>query len=201
MKHPNKQAPLDRLLAEVRACAHCSADLPLGPRPILSAHRDATLLIIGQAPGTRVHASGVPWTDPSGVRLRAWLDVSEDVFYDPQKIAIVPMGFCYPGRDDRGGDRPPRPECAPLWHARLLELLPRIRTTLLIGSYAQKYYLGDDAKKTLRETVRHWEEFAPRYFPTPHPYPRNQRWLKNNPWFEDEVVPALRAQVRQLIGS
>lgn len=190
--------PLAQLLGEVRACAVCREALPLGPRPVLRAHRDASVLIVGQAPGTHVHESGIPWDDPSGVRLRRWLDVTPDVFYDERRFAIIPMGFCYPGRDPRGGDRPPRPECAPLWHDRLRAHLPAIQLTLLIGQYAQRHYLGSRRKKSLTETVRHWREYAPAYLPTPHPSPRNTFWLQRNPWFEEEVVPALRARVRAL---
>jgi uracil-DNA glycosylase len=194
------QPRLDALLAEVRACTHCQSLLPLAPRPVLRAHSQASVLLVGQAPGTRVHESGVPWNDPSGVRLRQWLDVSPELFYTPEKFAIIPMGFCYPGRDPRGGDCPPRPECAPLWHSRLRALLPNIRLTLLIGSYAQQYYLGARAHKKLSDTVLHWRDFAPDFLPVPHPSPRNTRWLKRNPWFETEVVPALRERVHALIS-
>jgi uracil-DNA glycosylase len=143
------QAELDTLLGEVRACTHCAADLPLGPRPVVRAHRDSAVLVIGQAPGTRVHESGVPWDDPSGKRLRQWLNVTREEFYDTSRFAIVPMGFCYPGRDKRGGDSPPRPECAPLWHGRLLEQMPNIRLTLLIGNYAQKVLPGQTRRENL----------------------------------------------------
>ena len=196
-----KQAAIEALLAEVRACTRCAAALPLGPRPVLRAGSGARILIVGQAPGTRVHASGIPWDDPSGVRLRQWLDVSPETFYDTTKLAIIPMGFCYPGRDARGGDRPPRPECAPLWHRRLLALLPDIELTVLIGSYAQRYYLGERAHRALTDTVRHWQDYGPAYLPTPHPSPRNTLWLKRNAWFEAEVVPELRARVHGLLGG
>lgn len=194
-----EHAALERLLAEVRACRICAAELPLGPRPVLRAAATARVLIIGQAPGTRVHATGIPWNDPSGDRLRQWLGVDRDTFYDASRIAIMPMGFCYPGRLPRGGDRPPRPECAPQWHARLLNYLPRIALTLLVGSYAQAYYLGPAQAKTLAETVRGWRGYGPRYVPTPHPSPRNTLWLRKNPWFEDEVVPHLQARVAALL--
>ena len=144
---------LGALLEEVRACRICEADLPLGPRPVLRAHQDAPILVVGQAPGTRVHATGIPWNDPSGKRLRAWLGVDDETFYDPRRFAIIPMGFCYPGRHPRGGDLPPRPECAAQWHAALLAQLPKRRLTLLIGDYAQRYYLGKERKKTLTGTV------------------------------------------------
>ncbi|MCA9002687.1 MAG: uracil-DNA glycosylase family protein [Planctomycetes bacterium] len=200
MAAPNIQARLDSLLAEVRRCTLCAAALPLGPRPVLRAHSKASILVVGQAPGTRVHESGVPWNDPSGVRLRQWLDVSPETFYDMSKFAIIPMGFCYPGRDARGGDAPPRPECAPHWHARLLGHLPNIQLTLLIGSYAQRHYLGGRAHKRLSDTVSHWRDYGPDYLPAPHPSPRNVLWLKRHPWFESEVVPHLRERVHALLG-
>ncbi len=149
---------LASLLKDVRACTHCADHLPLGPRPVLRISKTATLLIIGQAPGTRVHETGIPWNDRSGDRLREWLDVDKDTFYDEGRIAIMPMGFCYPGVDKNGGDAPPRPECAPLWHERLHAHLPNIKLTLLIGMYAQAYYLGDNRKRTMTETVKAWRE-------------------------------------------
>ena len=178
-------------MAQARACRICEAHLPLGPRPVLRAHPDARVLIVGQAPGTKVHESGIPWNDPSGDRLRTWLNVDSEEFYDERRFAIIPMGFCYPGRG-KSGDLPPRPECAPIWHRLLLEGLPNIELTLLIGQYAQKYYLGGDARRTLTDTVRAWQDYLPRFLPMPHPSPRNQFWLKKNPWFEKEVIPALR---------
>lgn len=196
-----QQARLERLLKDIRACAVCAANLPLGPRPVLRAHAEARILIIGQAPGTRVHESGIPWNDPSGVRLRQWLGVDADTFYDETRFAIVPMGFCYPGRDGRGGDCPPRPECAPLWHARVRAHLPRIALTVLIGRYAQEYYLASRASRALSDTVRRWREFGPEIVPTPHPSPRNIRWLKKNPWFESDVVPALQERVRSALSQ
>ncbi len=192
--------PLAALLAEVRACRVCEADLPLGPRPVLRAEAGARLLIIGQAPGTRVHASGVPWDDASGDRLRDWLAIERDVFYDAGRVAIVPMGFCYPGRDKNGGDRPPRPECAPLWHARLHAMLPNVALTLLVGRYAQAYYLGRAAGKSVVETVRAWRDHLPAYLPLPHPSWRTRSWATRNPWFEAEVIPALRAELRRLFA-
>jgi uracil-DNA glycosylase len=190
---------LETLLAEVRACQLCATALPLGPRPVLRASASARVLIVGQAPGTKVHATGIPWNDPSGDRLRRWLDMDRDTFYDASRIAIIPMGFCYPGRNPRGGDLPPRPECAPHWHARLLALLPHLELTLLVGSYAQAYYLGDRRAATLTETVRAWRDYLPRFVPTPHPSPRNTHWLQKNPWFEAEVVPHLRERVAALL--
>jgi uracil-DNA glycosylase len=155
------------------------------------------LLVVGQAPGTKVHETGIPWNDPSGDRLRAWLELDRAQFYDESRIAIIPMGYCYPGRDPRGGDLPPRAECAQLWLPRLLSHLPEIRLILLVGGYAQRYYLGERAKPSLTETVQAWREYAPRYFPLPHPSFRNLHWLKTHPWFDAEVIPALRAAVRE----
>jgi uracil-DNA glycosylase len=156
-------------------------------------------MIIGQAPGTAVHRSGVPWDDPSGRRLRAWLDIDDQTFYDPQKVAIVPMGFCYPGRFERGGDLPPRPECAPLWHGPMRGALDQLDLTLLVGMYAQKYYLGARARKTMTETVASWREYLPDFLPTPHPSWRTTGWAKRQPWFETDVVPELRRRVRALV--
>jgi uracil-DNA glycosylase len=191
---------LGALLAEVRGCQACAAHLPLGPRPVLRAHQAARLLIVGQAPGRRVHETGVPWNDPSGDRLREWLRVERGVFYDEQRIAIVPIGFCYPGKGP-SGDLPPRRECAELWQARLLAELPQVRLTLLIGSYAQAHHLGADRKDSLTETVRAWREFGPRRMPLPHPSPRNTLWLRRNPWFEFELVPVLRRRVHKLLDE
>jgi uracil-DNA glycosylase len=190
---PEAELPLVDLLARIRDCRHCAAQLPLGPNPVLSASATARLLIVGQAPGTRVHATGIPWNDPSGDRLRDWLQLDRSQFYDSDHIAIVPMGFCYPGRG-RSGDLPPRPECAPLWHAALLARMPALELVLLVGRFAQDYYLGR-SRETLARRVRRWEEFGPRFLPLPHPSPRNTLWLRRNPWFEDEVVPALRQRL------
>lgn len=188
------------LLARVRSCDICAAELPLGPRPVVRGTPEARLLLIGQAPGTRVHESGIPWNDASGERLRDWLQMSDDDFYDESKIAIVPMGFCYPGVDAKGGDKPPRPECAPEWHPPLLAALPNVQLTLLIGQYAQRRYLAKSRKKTLTETVRHWHDYAPDYLPLPHPSWRNNVWVKKNPWFAEEVLPELRGRVSDLFG-
>ncbi len=185
------------LLADIRACRLCEAHLPLGANPVLRASATARLMIVGQAPGTRVHATGIPWNDPSGDRLRAWLQLDRDTFYDASRIAIVPMGFCYPGRG-RSGDLPPRSECAELWHERLLALMPALELVLLVGSYAQNHYLGRSGE-TLTERVRRWRDFSPRYIPTPHPSPRNTLWLRRNAWFEAEVVPELRSRVQALL--
>jgi uracil-DNA glycosylase len=157
------------------------------------------MLIVGQAPGTRVHETGIPWNDPSGDRLRSWLDIDRETFYDESRIAIIPMGLCYPGRHPRGGDLPPRPECAPRWHGPLLAHLPRLQFTLLIGAFAQRYYLGDRAKKNLTETVRAWREYGPAFLPLPHPSFRNTAWLHRNPWFEDEILPYLRQRSAGLV--
>lgn len=181
---------LQQLLGEVRACQVCPATLPPGANPVVRASSSARLLIIGQAPGTRVHASGIPWNDPSGDRLRDWLQLDRTQFYDERHIAIIPMGLCYPGKG-RSGDLPPRPECAPRWHALLLEQMPHIRLKLLIGKYAQDYYLGSQ-RRSLADTVRDYRHYLPEFFPLPHPSPRNLRWFRNHPWFEAEVLPALR---------
>ena len=188
---------LDYLLRDIRACRICEAHLPLGPKPVLRASATARLLVVGQAPGTKVHATGIPWNDASGQRLRTWLDMDAATFYDEHRVAIVPMGFCYPGKGP-SGDLPPRPECRATWHPRLLPLLPDVRLTLLIGQYAHAYFLGSRRKATLTDTVRAWREYAPQYLPLPHPSPRNVGWFKANPWFEAEVVPALRERVKDL---
>lgn len=188
---------MDELLRDVRACTFCSKDLPLGPRPVVRALPDSRILIVGQAPGTRVHASGIPWDDPSGVRLRRWLDVSEPTFYSARNFGIVPMGFCYPGRGN-SGDLPPRPECAPLWHPRLFAAMPKVELTLLIGQFAQRYYLKEHLKPSLSETVRLQPYEAP-FMALPHPSPRNIRWFKMHPWFEEETVPVLRKRVHDIL--
>ncbi len=191
---------LTALLAEIRACTACMPDLPLGPRPILQAGVGARLVIVGQAPGTRVHTSGVPWDDASGVRLREWLGISSAVFYDAEKIALLPMGFCYPGRG-AGGDLPPRPECASLWRTPLHAALPQVQLTLLVGQYAQAYYLKNAAAANTTETVRNFQHFLPAFLPLPHPSPRNNIWLKKNSWFAAEVLPVLRARMRVVLSN
>ncbi|HDY7969080.1 TPA: uracil-DNA glycosylase family protein [Vibrio vulnificus] len=190
--------PLEPLLTQIRACQVCASALPLGANPVVQAHSEAKILIIGQAPGTKVHHSSIPWNDASGNRLRAWLDIEKQTFYDPKQIAIMPMGFCYPGRG-QSGDLPPRKECAPLWHEALLKHLPNIKLTLLIGQYAQNRYLSNKPK-TLTETVQNWQAWLPDYLPLPHPSPRNTLWLRKNPWFEEQTVPYLRQQVHQLLS-
>lgn len=194
-----KAEHLQELLAEIRACRHCAAHLPHEPRPVLQAVRSARLCIAGQAPGTRVHETGLPFNDASGDRLRQWMGVDRATFYDDPRIAIIPMGFCFPGQDEKGGDLPPRPECAPLWRARLFALLPNIELTLLVGQYAQRWHLDRRAKRSLSETVRAYEEYLPEYLPLPHPSWRNTGWLKRNTWFEQEVVPLLRREIRRLV--
>ncbi len=186
---------LQSLLTEIRVCTYCAENLPLGPRPILSAGKEARILLVGQAPGTRVHATGIPWNDPSGIRLREWLDMEDEIFYDENRLAIVPMGFCYPGKGERG-DLPPRPECAELWQEKLRAALPNIRLILTIGQYAIKYYLGKKRKKTLTETVKHWYEYEDLgVIPLVHPSPRNIMWRRKNPWFESEIIPQIRQKV------
>ena len=183
------------LHAEIAACRICAPYLAAGPRPVVQFSSTARILIIGQAPGARVHASGVPWDDDSGERLRAWTGLTKPDFYDPARVALMPMGFCYPGKG-KSGDLPPRPECAPLWHDRILALTPVDRLTLLVGSYAQAYYLANAAKLSLTERVRTFRSFSPALFPLPHPSWRSVGWMKRNPWFEGEVLPALRQAVR-----
>ena len=200
--HRSSDAPtdLDALLAEVCACRVCAGQLPNTPKPVLRAAVGARLLIVGQAPGRRVQASGIPWDDPSGDRLRDWLGMDRGDFYDVGRIAIIPTGLCYPGTG-RGGDLPPRPECAPLWHPRLRAALPGLRLTLLIGGYAQAYYLGARCGPTLAATVAAYAEHLPAWFPLPHPSPRNRLWFSRHPWFEAEVIPSLRRQVALALGD
>jgi uracil-DNA glycosylase len=186
------------LHTEIARCTVCAKDLPLGPRPVFRVSPTARILVIGQAPGRPVHASGVPWDDPSGKRLRQWMQLEDGVFYDSVQVGIMPMGFCYPGTS-KSGDLPPRPECATLWHEVLLAKMPAIELTLLIGQYAQNYYLQDRCKKTLTETVQTWREYAPTHLPLPHPSPRNNLWLKRNPWFEREVVPHLQDRIHSIL--
>ncbi len=193
-----KKVELKQLVADARACRLCEAVLPKGPRPVFQAQRSARILVAGQAPGRKVHETGIPFNDPSGDRLRGWMGIDRDTFYDPERIAILPMGFCYPGTG-RSGDLPPRPECAQTWRQAFLEALPDIRLALIIGRYAQLWHLGEGNRKTLTETVRAWQEFQPTRIPLPHPSPRNNRWLRNNPWFETELVPHLQQQVRTVL--
>ena len=184
--------PLASLAAEIRACRVCAAQLPLGPRPVFRVSATARLLIASQAPGTAVHETGLSFNDPSGDRLRAWLQMDRDTFYDEARVAIVPMGFCYPGRLPSGGDAPPRPECAPLWRDKLLALMPDIRLTLLVGSYALTHVLG---RRAMTDLVREYRSFLPHYFPLPHPSWRTIGWERRNPWFGAELLPRLRNEV------
>jgi len=198
-----KLTKLENLLVDVRACRVCDTELPLGANPVIRAKRSARILIIGQAPGTKVHESGIPWDDPSGKRLREWMSIDDEVFYNQAKIAIMPMGFCYPGKG-KPGDLPPREECAPLWHKKVLANLPNIKLTLLIGQYAQKYYLNnsqDYNNGTVTDTVSNWKNFGPKYFPLPHPSPRNTMWLRRNSWFETKTIPQLRKRVSNALSS
>jgi uracil-DNA glycosylase len=188
---------LDKLAAEVRRCRTC-ADLPLGPRPVFRVSATARLLIVGQAPGTKVHETGIPWNDPSGDRLRQWLGMTRETFYDERAIAIVPIGLCYPGRLAGGGDAPPRPECAPLWRGKLLALMPAVRLTLLVGNYAQTDALGPGA---MTDRVRRFRAFLPAFFPLPHPSWRTMAWERRNPWFGEEVLLALREAVAAVLAS
>jgi uracil-DNA glycosylase len=189
----------EQLLSEVRRCKLCEPHLPLGARPVLQLHPDARILIAGQAPGLKVHQSGIPFADASGDRLRDWLGVSKKVFYDPQKIAILPMGFCYPG-SGKSGDLPPRPECATTWRSRLLNVLTNLRLTIVIGQYALRYHLPQE-NGNLTEIVKNWQQYFPKVIPLPHPSPRNNRWLKKNPWFEAELLPVLRVAVKKALDE
>lgn len=189
---------LTNLTKKIRSCDLCCKELPFAPNPIVRPSSTAKILITGQAPGTKVHETGIPWNDPSGNKLREWMGIDRETFYDNSSIAIMPMGFCYPGKG-KSGDLPPRPECAATWHSPLLELMPQIELTLLIGQYSQKYYLQENNKKSVTETVKAWKEFSPKYLPMPHPSPRNKLWLKKNAWFERDVVPQLRKRIKKLI--
>lgn len=189
----------DNLIHEVKACTLCSYHLPFSANPIIQLHANAKILIAGQAPGIRAHTSGIPFDDASGNRLREWMGVDEELFYNPEKIAILPMSFCYPGTG-KSGDLAPRSECTTQWRNRLLHLLPNIQLTLLIGQYAQNWHLAKCKKKNLTATVKAWHEYSPTVFPLPHPSPRNNRWLKNNPWFAEEVLPCLKQAIKSSIN-
>lgn len=194
-------AAFNRLLKDIRACTICAAHLPHEPRPVLRARPSAPIVIAGQAPGTRVHASGMPFTDPSGDRLRDWMGVDKETFYDDTRIAIVPMGFCFPGLDAKGGDLPPRKECAPAWRAKVFAGLKSVELTLLVGGYAQAWHLDDKARDTLTDTVKAWRSYAPAYIPLPHPSWRNNAWIKKNPWFDEELLPHLRCRVSRILNA
>ena len=189
---------LPRILKEVSACTICAEHLPLGPRPLIKVTAETRVLLIGQAPGRLAHESGVPWNDPSGVRLREWLGVTSETFYDDPRLGFLPMGFCFPGTG-AGGDMPPRPECAPAWHERLLEQMPKLGLRLVLGRHAHRAYLPD-VPKTVTATVQQWKERLPESFPLPHPSPRNNRWLAKNRWFEAEALPELKSHLRQQLG-
>ena len=189
---------LTKLVKEIRSCTLCTEHLPLGPRPIIQVSSTAKILIVGQAPGSRVHETGIPFNDPSGDRLREWMGIDKEVFYDDKKIALVPMGFCFPGTG-KSGDLPPRPECADTWRVKLLEQLPNIKLTIIVGQYAQAWHLDKGVKENLTETVMAWKSYWPKAIPLPHPSPRNNIWLKRNPWFEEEVLPSLRRKVKAVL--
>lgn len=191
---------LEKLLVKIRGCRECAPMLSHPPRPIIQASSAARVCIAGQAPGTRVHATGIPFNDASGERLREWMGIERGVFYDETKVATVPMGFCFPGQDAKGGDLPPRPECAPLWRARIFARLPNLELILLVGQYAQRWHLQKNCKESLTETVRAWRSFLPYMLPLPHPSWRNTGWLKKHPWFEAELLPELRNRVAALTG-
>jgi uracil-DNA glycosylase len=193
-------AALAQLLAEIRACTRCAAVLPLGPRPVLRGRAEARLLIISQAPGRRAHLSGLSFDDQSGERLRGWLGLGREIFYDESRVAVMPVGFCYPGSDARGGDRPPRPECAPLWHQRLRARLPAIELCLLVGRHAIGYYLPQTRAQPLTRSLARWRDFLPGFFVLPHPSWHVGRWLADNRWFERDVIPELRARVAAIVS-
>jgi uracil-DNA glycosylase len=194
-----RPSSIDRLFAEVRACTRCAAALPLGPRPIVRGHATARLLILSQAPGTRVHETGLSFNDRSGDRLREWLGIDRETFYDESRVAILPMGLCYPGRYAAGGDLPPRPECAPLWHERILAEWPRLELTLLVGSYAIDHYLKQRKGPSMTATVQAWRDYLPGYLPLPHPSWRTTGWERRNPWFSRDVLPDLRRRIAALV--
>jgi len=192
---------LPKLLKEVRDCKICEEHLPYDPRPILTANKKSKIILIGQAPGIHVQQTGKPWNDKSGDRLRDWMGVNDETFYNTDNFANLPMGFCYPGKNPKGGDMPPRKECAPHWHEQILEYLPQAEMIILIGNYAQKYYLGKKRKKNLTETVRTFEEYFPKFFPVVHPSPLNYRWMGRNSWFEKDVLPILKMRVHEILES
>lgn len=189
---------MKKLLKDIRNCTECASELLLGPRPIVAVHPKSKIVIIGQAPGSIVHKTGIPWDDKSGENLRRWMDITSEDFYDASKIAIIPMGFCYPGKG-KSGDLPPRKECAPLWHSPLLNLLKEVELVILIGKYAQDYYLKDKAEKTLTATVKNYKAYLPTFFVLPHPSPRNNIWMAKNEWFKEAVLPSLKKTVTTIL--
>jgi uracil-DNA glycosylase len=190
---------LEEAVAAARACTICARELPLGPRPVLLVRATSRLLIVSQAPGTRVHETGLPFNDRSGDRLRDWLGIDRDTFYGHPRLGIMPVGLCYPGADANGGDKPPMKVCAPTWHPRIRPLLTEVQLTLLVGSYAQAFYLGSRRQGSMTETISAWRTYLPEFLPLPHPSWRNTAWLKRNPWFEGDVLPVLRRRVRALL--
>ena len=189
---------MEALLKEIKSCTLCVPHLELGANPVVRLAKESKIMVIGQAPGTKVHASGIPWDDASGKQLRRWLGVDEEAFYDTKNFGIMPMGFCYPGKG-KTGDLPPRKKCAPQWHSKLWAEATEVKLTLLIGQYAQKHYLGEDFKKNLTETVKSFDSYLPKYLPLPHPSPRNRYWLKQNPWFEDSIVDYVQKRCKTLL--
>lgn len=193
-----KENPLALLVSEIKKCTLCQQHLPLGPRPVLQISRHAKIIIAGQAPGVKVHNTGIPFDDASGDRLRQWMGITKATFYDAQKIAILPMGFCYPGTG-KSGDLPPRSECALAWRKQLLSAISDIKLILVIGAYAQNWHMKETKQKNLTETVRNWENYGPQLLPLPHPSPRNNIWLSKNPWFEQDLLPQLKNRVKELL--
>jgi uracil-DNA glycosylase len=189
---------VNKILQQIRNCKECDKHLSLGANPIISASSKSRIIIIGQAPGRIVHATNIAWNDKSGDNLRTWMGIDKQTFYDKNLIALMPMGFCYPGTG-KTGDLPPRPECAPLWHGKLLAMMSNVKLILLIGQYAQNYYLGDKAKNTLTETVHHYQTYLPKYFPLPHPSPRNNIWQAKNEWFGDDILPVLKLKIKTIL--
>lgn len=189
---------MDKILLQIKSCSVCKNYLEFGVNPVIAASEKSKIIIVGQAPGRMVHRSGIPWDDKSGDNLRKWLGMDKDTFYDADKIALIPMGFCYPGKG-KSGDLPPRAECAPLWHHQLLSRMPQVELIVLVGLYAQKYYLGDRAKGSLTETVKNFRTYLPAYLPVPHPSPRNNIWQKKNEWFGEEVLPEMKKLIQAII--
>ncbi|MGY3793458.1 uracil-DNA glycosylase family protein [uncultured Aquimarina sp.] len=191
---------MESLLSDISKCDVCASKLALGPRPVVSASEHSKIVIIGQAPGSVVHKSGIPWDDKSGQNLRSWMGIDNETFYNPEVVALIPMGFCYPGKG-KSGDLPPTKECAPLWHPKLLNQMSNVQLTLLIGAYSQNYYLGNRLKRTLTESVKNYKEYLPDYFVLPHPSPRNNIWQAKNEWFKNEVLPTLQRTIEKIITS